>query len=211
MARRAPVWWRRLMMAGRISRRDQVHHLDQGVEGRAGGVLERVADGVADDGGLVGLGSLAAFVAVLDVLLGVVPGPTGVGQEVGHELAGEDGPDQKGPEGEVVDAETDDDRAEDGQQGRGGQLPLGRRGADGDDLPVLGLLGVVHDPGVLAELAAHLLDHGAGRPAHRPDGQGREDEGDRAADQDADERRRVGDVDRGLGQVEAGRCRAGAA
>ena len=29
---------------------------------------------------------------------------------------------------------------------------------------------------MLPELAAHLLDHGAGRPAHGPDGQGREDE-----------------------------------
>ena len=70
--------------------RHQVHHLDQRVERRAGGVLERVADGVADDRGLVGLGALAALVAVLDVLLGVVPRATGVGQVVGHQLAGED-------------------------------------------------------------------------------------------------------------------------
>ena len=52
----------------------QVHHLDQRVQGGPGCVLERVAHGVADDGGLVGLGALAPFVAVLDVLLGVVPG-----------------------------------------------------------------------------------------------------------------------------------------
>ena len=58
--------------------RHQVHHLDERVERRAGGVLERVADGVADDRGLVGLGALAALVAVLDVLLGVVPRATGV-------------------------------------------------------------------------------------------------------------------------------------
>ena len=44
----------RPMMAGRIEERHQVHHLDERVEGRAGGVLERVAHGVGDDGGLVG-------------------------------------------------------------------------------------------------------------------------------------------------------------
>ena len=37
--------------------RDQVHHLDQRVDRRAGGVLERVADGVADDGRGVRLAS----------------------------------------------------------------------------------------------------------------------------------------------------------
>ena len=39
----------------------------------------------------------------------------------------------------------DDDRGEDGEQRRRGQLALGGRGADGDDPAVLGLLGVVHD------------------------------------------------------------------
>ena len=95
----------------------------------------------------------------------------------------------------------DDDRREDGQQGRGGQLPLGGGGADGDDPPVFGLLGVVHDPGVLAELAPHLLDHGAGRAADGPDGQRREEEGDRAADEQADEDGRVGHVDLSLDVV----------
>ena len=166
-----------------------------GLRAGPGGVLERVADGVADDRGLVGLGALAALVAVLDVLLGVVPGPAGVGQEVGHQLAGEDGPGQEGAEGQVADGEADHDRRQHGQQRRGGQLALGGRGADVDDPAVLGPLGVVHDPGVLPELAAHLLDDGAGRAADGPDGQGREEEGDRAADQQPDEGLRVGHVD----------------
>ena len=37
--------------------RDQVHDLDQRVDRRTGGVLERVTDGVTDDGGVVGLAS----------------------------------------------------------------------------------------------------------------------------------------------------------
>ena len=41
---------------------DHAHQLDQDVQARAAGVLERVAHGVADDGGLVGVGTLAAVV-----------------------------------------------------------------------------------------------------------------------------------------------------
>ena len=76
---------------GRDDQGDEVHHLEQRVDGRARGVLEGVADGVTDDRGLVGGGALAAVVAVLHELLGVVPGPTGIGQEHRHEHAGGDG------------------------------------------------------------------------------------------------------------------------
>lgn len=51
----------------------QGHHGDLGVDGGAGRVLEGVADGVADDGGLVGVRALAALVAGFNVFLAVVP------------------------------------------------------------------------------------------------------------------------------------------
>src|SRR5918992_4436269 len=54
-------------------KRHDVDDLDERVDRRAGGVLVGIADGVAGDRGLVRLGSLAAVVAVLDELLGVVP------------------------------------------------------------------------------------------------------------------------------------------
>jgi hypothetical protein len=72
----------------------QVHDLDQRVERRAGRVLERIADGVADDAGLVLLGALAAEEAVLDLLLGVVPRAAGVRQEHGHQLPRQNGADK---------------------------------------------------------------------------------------------------------------------
>ena len=81
---------RRLMIAGSTSSDTRFITLISGLSAGPGGVLERVADRVADHGRLVGLGALAALVAVLDVLLGVVPRATGVAQEVGHELTGED-------------------------------------------------------------------------------------------------------------------------
>src|SRR6476469_11021781 len=63
--------------------RDGAQQLDQHVERRARGVLERIADGVADDCRLVGVGPLAAVDAGLDVLLRVVPGAAAVVQEAG--------------------------------------------------------------------------------------------------------------------------------
>ena len=58
-------------------RHDQQRHdvddLDERVDRRAGGILVGVADGVAGHGRLVRVRALAAVVAFLDVLLGVVP------------------------------------------------------------------------------------------------------------------------------------------
>ena len=60
---------------------NQAHHGDLGVDGRARGILEGVADGIADDGRLVRVRALAAEVAGLDELLGVVPQAAGVGHK----------------------------------------------------------------------------------------------------------------------------------
>ena len=55
--------------------------LDKDVEGGAGGILERIANGVANNSSLVLVAALAAVVAALDVLLGIVPSAAGVGHE----------------------------------------------------------------------------------------------------------------------------------
>lgn len=49
------------------------HQFDEDVEARAGGVLEGVANGVADHCGLVHFAALAAEVAFLNIFLGIVP------------------------------------------------------------------------------------------------------------------------------------------
>jgi hypothetical protein len=56
--------------------------LDDRVQRDRRGVLEGVADGVADDGGRVQVGALLLQLD-LDDLLGVVPGAAGVGHEDG--------------------------------------------------------------------------------------------------------------------------------
>src|SRR5256714_5134381 len=53
---------------------NDIDHLDHGVDRRSGGVLVGVPHRVSRHGRCVGLRALAAIVAVLDVLLGVVPG-----------------------------------------------------------------------------------------------------------------------------------------
>src|ERR1700682_3196288 len=55
---------------------DDIDDFDHGVDRRSGGVLVGIAHRIAGDGGRMRLRALAAVVAVLDVLLGVVPGAT---------------------------------------------------------------------------------------------------------------------------------------
>jgi hypothetical protein len=71
------------------NKRNQVHHLDHRVEGRSGGVLERIAD-VSPTMRPCAARALAAVVAIFDVLLGVIPGAAGVGHEHGQQLAADD-------------------------------------------------------------------------------------------------------------------------
>ena len=65
------------------------HQLDEDVDGGAGGILERIAHGVAHDSRAMCLAALAAVIAVLNELLGVVPCAAGVGHEDGHQHAGD--------------------------------------------------------------------------------------------------------------------------
>ena len=55
---------------------DHRHQFDEDVQRRTGGILEGIADGVADDSGVVAGGVLAAEITLLDKLLGIVPGTT---------------------------------------------------------------------------------------------------------------------------------------
>lgn len=64
------------------------HQLDQDIQRGAGRILEGVAHRVADDGGLVAFRALAAHMALLNVLLGVVPRAAGIRHEHGQNKAG---------------------------------------------------------------------------------------------------------------------------
>ena len=81
---------------------------------------------------------------------------------------------------------------------RPGRHQLAERGlrADVDDAAVVRLLGVVHDPGVVAELVPHLDHDLRGGAADRADRERREQERDRPAEQQPDEDVGVVDPDR---------------
>ena len=124
--------------------RDRRQELHEDVERRAGGVLERIADRVADDGRGVGIRALAEDVAVvvlevarLDVLLGVVPRAAAVVED-GREHDAGDRPDhQHAGDGLGAEQEPDDDRRGDRDEARGDHLAQGGLGRDVDDAGVV--------------------------------------------------------------------------
>src|SRR5689334_3015857 len=71
----------------RQHQRHRAQQLDEHVERRPGGVLERVTHGIAHDGGLVRRTPLPTVLPGLDELLGVVPRPAAVVQERRHQDA----------------------------------------------------------------------------------------------------------------------------
>ncbi len=93
---------------------DHVHHFDDRVEGRAGSVLERVTDDIANHTGIMLGSTLAAKVAIFDVFLGVIPCAAGIGHEDGQQLPADDDPGQEGAEGLLFEQQTDDDGGENG-------------------------------------------------------------------------------------------------
>ena len=135
-------------------------------------------------------------VARLDVLLGVVPRPAAVVEDGREEDAG-DRPDHQHA-GHRLEAEDDPDgdRRDDRDETRGDHLAQRGLGRDVDDAGVVRALGVVHDPGHLAELAADLDDDRLGRRADRADRERAEEVDEHRREQRRDEDVDVGQVDR---------------
>src|SRR3989304_8493687 len=72
-----------LYQKGRDDQRDNRHKFDQNVHRRAGGVLERVAHGVAHHSRLMSGRALSPEIAFLDILLRIVPRRAACGQTQG--------------------------------------------------------------------------------------------------------------------------------
>ena len=157
--------------------------------------LYGIADGVARDRGVVRLGALAAVRAVLDRLLRVVPGAAACGHRDREEEAGDDRADQEAAEHPRVD-DPDDDREADRHERRQQHAAERRLRDDVDRAAVLGPRRPLHDPGVLAELAAHLLDDLAADAADRLHRERREQERHQAADEQAGDHPGVREVER---------------
>jgi hypothetical protein len=150
--------------SGAITRLTMAIHVDQDVHRRPGGVLERVADRVADHAGGLGGRALAAVVALLDVLLGVVPGTAGVGHHQRQQHAAEQGAAEHAAEGRGAETQADDHRRSDGDGAGQDHAPQGRRGGDVHAACRVRLRLAFEQARYLVELAADLLDH---RRRHR--------------------------------------------
>mmetsp|Transcript_4008 Transcript_4008/g.7351 ORF Transcript_4008/g.7351 Transcript_4008/m.7351 type:complete len:763 (+) Transcript_4008:662-2950(+) len=132
--------------------RDNSHQLHDDVEGRSGGVLQRVADGVTDDGGvvLVSLLSLDNAVGVseessTDELLGVIPGASGVGSRDSHGHSGSQSSEEHTGEHLNSEEEANNQRGQKHKSTRGDHFLEGSVSSDGNALGVVlvrGLKGV---------------------------------------------------------------------
>ena len=179
---------------GQEDEADDRHELDQDVERRTGGVLEGIADRVADDRSLVGVAALAAHVATFDTLLGVVPGAA----RVRHEDRLHDTHDESSSEQatERMHApESRQDRSEDRDDARDDHLLERAIGRDLHAACGVRLDRTLHDVRVLAELTTDLLDHDEGRITNGTHGERTELVRQDTAEKETDHDLRVVDVE----------------
>mmetsp|Transcript_17468 Transcript_17468/g.55699 ORF Transcript_17468/g.55699 Transcript_17468/m.55699 type:complete len:792 (-) Transcript_17468:58-2433(-) len=173
--------------------RENGHELHDNVEGRARGVLERIADSVTDDGSLVDFAALGLHDAVhvdaalLNVLLGVVPSTASVGGGDGHLHGRGDSAGQEASHRGLAKEDTGDERGGHDEKARGDHLAERGVGRDLDAARVVGgsmASLVVEEAGNGVELALDLLDHLVGGNADRLHGHGREPVRNHSADQE---------------------------
>ena len=122
-----------------------------------------------------------------NILLGVVPCPSGVGHREREQHAAEQGAAQHPAQRFRADTEPDHPRCGDRDDTREDHLAQRRSGGDVDATLGVGLGRAFEQTGDLAELAANLVDHLERRLADRIHRQRAEIERDHPADEDPDE------------------------
>src|SRR3989338_1319457 len=137
--------------------RDDVDDFYHRVDSRTGGVLVRVADGVAGDRGFVRLGALAAVSAFLNVLLGVVPSGAAGRHRNAEEQTGNDGAHQKSAECRRSKQQTDQNRNRDGNECRHYHLTQSGFRHDVHGSGIIRLRSALHNTLDLFELTAHFF------------------------------------------------------
>ena len=134
--------------------------------------------------------------AVLDVLLGVVPGAAAGAHRDRDEQAGDDRAHQQAAERRRAEQQADQDRRDHRQQRRDHHFLDRGLGQHVDRDAVFRLGRAFHDPLDVAELAPHFDDDRAGGAADRFHRHRAEQVGDQAADEQADDDARLAQVER---------------
>ena len=186
------------------------HQLDEDVQGRARGILERITDGVADDARLVRVRLLATVnLFVFDVLLGVVPSTASIGHHDGKHETGGNSTSEETTEGLGANEQTDRDRGHDGKDARKQHFVDGSLGAHLDARHVVALdtLLAFEETRNVTELALDFDDDRTGSLTDGKHGEGGEEERQHGTEDDAREDVRVGE-EHGISQA-AGAARAG--
>ncbi len=143
----------------------------------------------------MGVRPLAPEIALLDVLLGIVPRPAAIGHEQREEDAHERRAGEEAAEGLLAEDEADDGGEDHGGEAGDDHLLEGRARGDLYAAGSVGLGVAVHEAGDLAELTPHLLDHAEGGAPHGLHGEGGDHHGHDAAQEEADHRPGLGEVD----------------
>ena len=132
------------------------------------------------------LGTLAAVVAFLNVLLCVIPCAARVGHEHCEHNAGDKRACEQAGERGGTENDTDQQGNNNGHDTGNEHLLQSGGGGDGNAGLVVGLGGAFHNAGDLTELTADFFDHAVSSLGNGVHGHGGEDEGKHAADEQAD-------------------------
>ena len=146
---------------------------------------------------MMGIGALAAVMAGLDELLGVVPGTAGVRHEDGHQNAGDESAAEHTAESGGAKDESAEKGSGDGDEAGDDHFLQSSFGGDGDAGLVVRLLGSGENAGSLSELTTDFFDHVVCCTTDGLHGERGEQEGQHTADEDTGDDRSVGQADAG--------------
>ena len=158
----------------------------------------------------MGVRTLAAEVAFLDVLLGVVPRAPGVGRGDGQHTARNQRTCQHARDCRNAKEEADKQRSSNDENARRNHLPERRLGGNRDTFLVIWFGRALHDARNLPELPSHFRNHVKRSFADRFHRHCREEKGQHRSHKESSEDHRVEQIDRvqhvhvGLEQVGAG-------
>jgi len=175
--------------------------LDQNVEGGAGSILQRITDGITDNGSLVFFRTLllgdttVQKFAGFNVFLGIIPSTTSVGTGDGHLDTRDQSTGQQTSNSLGAEEETNTEGSEDDQATGGDHFSKGSLSGDGDTSFVIGGDFTGDNLGVFLDLLSDFQDHFEGSLADGLHGHGREGIRKHGTDQETREEEGISDID----------------